>query len=83
LKLGGELTPAQQEICKRAKQGRDEMLAPMRSMMKSPNAGGSAGPLNPFDTGIVVQPHVREHPKIGRNDPCWCGSGTKYKRCHL
>lgn len=21
--------------------------------------------------------------KIGRNDPCWCGSGIKYKRCHL
>lgn len=21
--------------------------------------------------------------KIGRNDPCWCGSGAKYKRCHL
>jgi hypothetical protein len=23
-------------------------------------------------------------PKIlGRNDPCWCGSGMKYKKCHL
>lgn len=21
-------------------------------------------------------------PKIGRNDPCWCGSGKKYKKCH-
>lgn len=21
--------------------------------------------------------------KIGRNAPCWCGSGEKYKRCHL
>ncbi|HEX9654043.1 MAG TPA: SEC-C metal-binding domain-containing protein, partial [bacterium] len=21
--------------------------------------------------------------KIGRNDPCWCGSGKKFKRCHL
>ena len=20
---------------------------------------------------------------IGRNDPCWCGSGVKYKKCHL
>ena len=19
----------------------------------------------------------------GKNDPCWCGSGTKYKKCHL
>jgi preprotein translocase subunit SecA len=24
----------------------------------------------------------REEPKIGRNDPCWCGSGKKYKKCH-
>lgn len=23
------------------------------------------------------------HDKVGRNDPCWCGSGKKYKRCHL
>jgi len=22
-------------------------------------------------------------PKVGRNDPCWCGSGKKYKQCHL
>ena len=21
--------------------------------------------------------------KLGRNDPCWCGSGEKYKRCHM
>ena len=21
--------------------------------------------------------------KIGRNDPCWCGSGKKYKKCHI
>ncbi|MCA9581208.1 MAG: preprotein translocase subunit SecA [Myxococcales bacterium] len=24
----------------------------------------------------------REKPKVGRNDPCWCGSGKKYKSCH-
>jgi preprotein translocase subunit SecA len=24
----------------------------------------------------------REEPKIGRNDPCWCGSGKKFKKCH-
>ncbi|MGH9111869.1 MAG: YecA family protein, partial [Acidimicrobiales bacterium] len=23
------------------------------------------------------------HPSPGRNDPCWCGSGRKYKQCHL
>ena len=24
----------------------------------------------------------REAPKVGRNDPCPCGSGKKYKKCH-
>jgi SEC-C motif-containing protein len=27
-------------------------------------------------------PVVRESPKVGRNDPCPCGSGKKYKKCH-
>lgn len=31
----------------------------------------------------VEQPYVRETPKIGRNDPCPCGSGKKYKKCCL
>ena len=26
---------------------------------------------------------VRRGPTPGRNDPCWCGSGKKYKACHL
>jgi len=25
----------------------------------------------------------RSKPKVGRNDPCWCGSGKKYKNCHM
>jgi preprotein translocase subunit SecA len=25
---------------------------------------------------------MREGPKIGRNEPCPCGSGKKYKHCH-
>jgi uncharacterized protein YecA (UPF0149 family) len=24
----------------------------------------------------------RDRPKVGRNDPCPCGSGKKYKKCH-
>jgi hypothetical protein len=30
---------------------------------------------------VPPQPYVREEPKIGRNDPCPCGSGKKYKKC--
>ncbi|MES1981459.1 MAG: preprotein translocase subunit SecA [Pseudomonadota bacterium] len=34
------------------------------------------------DTANEVQPFVRGGEKIGRNDPCPCGSGKKYKQCH-
>jgi len=34
------------------------------------------------DAGEVNQPYVRKDPKIGRNEPCWCGSGKKFKQCH-
>ena len=26
--------------------------------------------------------HVEDRDRIGRNDPCWCGSGKKFKKCH-
>ena len=29
-----------------------------------------------------AQPYVRKERKIGRNEPCWCGSGRKFKQCH-
>ncbi len=29
-----------------------------------------------------AQPYVRNDVKVGRNDPCWCGSGKKFKHCH-
>jgi uncharacterized protein YecA (UPF0149 family) len=28
-----------------------------------------------------LKPITRESPKVGRNDPCLCGSGKKYKKC--
>ncbi len=38
---------------------------------------GEEGPPEP-----VQQRVVDESQQIGRNDPCWCGSGKKYKKCH-
>ena len=39
--------------------------------------------LNPDDeNGEQAQLEVTQGPKIGRNDPCPCGSGKKYKQCH-
>ncbi len=34
------------------------------------------------DKAISEQPFVRLSEKVGRNDPCTCGSGKKYKHCH-
>jgi SEC-C motif-containing protein len=31
--------------------------------------------------GIRTGPYVRQEPKVGRNDPCGCGSGKKAKKC--
>jgi preprotein translocase subunit SecA len=33
-------------------------------------------------TGTSEQPQASKGPKVGRNDPCYCGSGKKYKKCH-
>jgi preprotein translocase subunit SecA len=34
------------------------------------------------EQNVLEQPFVREGAKVGRNDPCPCGSGKKYKQCH-
>ncbi len=31
---------------------------------------------------VVEQRRVDQSEQIGRNDPCWCGSGKKFKKCH-
>jgi preprotein translocase subunit SecA len=31
---------------------------------------------------VVEQRRVDESQQVGRNDPCWCGSGKKFKKCH-
>jgi len=45
----------------------------------APNESGEAE-VTP-DQGLLGQP-AQELPRVGRNDPCPCGSGQKYKACH-
>ena len=49
--------------------------APAAAVADTGNGSGNGG-TNP---ATVVK---GEDEKIGRNDPCWCGSGKKYKKCH-
>jgi len=53
----------------------------------SPGIGDDAGELSTETESEVAvaerpQPFVRSGQKVGRNDPCPCGSGKKYKQCH-
>ncbi len=50
-----------------------------RSMQfTGPNQGAAAA----GEEAGKVKTVVRDQPKVGRNDPCPCGSGKKYKKCH-
>ena len=45
----------------------------------------TATPIGGGGGAVATQPRQRvasEHDKLGRNDPCWCGSGKKFKKCH-
>jgi preprotein translocase subunit SecA len=51
----------------------------------APAVGGvTAGTVGGGATAVATQQQrvVADRDKIGRNDPCWCGSGKKYKKCH-
>jgi preprotein translocase subunit SecA len=69
-------------------------VPPRRPQAPVTLSGGSASagretaapaPPRPARTGgddAPVKSVRRDEPKIGRNDPCWCGSGKKFKKCH-
>jgi preprotein translocase subunit SecA len=42
---------------------------------------GNGGPVDE-PLPVIEQRRVDQEHQIGRNDPCWCGSGKKFKKCH-
>ena len=68
--------------------GADAIAAAGGGMVAGPGAAVTAA--TPVGGGggavITTQPQQQivrsEEQKLGRNDPCWCGSGKKYKKCH-
>jgi hypothetical protein len=81
--LGGHLTAAQQHKFAQADAARRRLVAQLPWDLDTPDgaaeytttvARGAPRPQRPRTTG---------KPKLGRNAPCWCGSGMKYKKCHL
>jgi preprotein translocase subunit SecA len=47
-----------------------------------PHDRPSRTPLRVGGDDAAVHTIRRDEPKVGRNDPCPCGSGKKYKKCH-
>jgi preprotein translocase subunit SecA len=46
------------------------------------SGGGNVMEIDPRASAPAAAPFVRPLPKVGRNEPCPCGSGRKYKHCH-
>jgi preprotein translocase subunit SecA len=67
-----EVTALEEEQRRRA------AALPQHEVHESYSAIEEAAPAEVSATETVV----RRGPKIGRNDPCPCGSGRKYKQCH-
>jgi preprotein translocase subunit SecA len=69
---------------------REQELARQRMQFHHTQASAMTQPSPPAEQGgpplraqeDKIEPFVRDLPKVGRNDPCPCGSGRKYKVCH-
>lgn len=79
--------PLEQRQPQQIKEGHEKKtdMSQMRANKAQVDAAGSdyaADENDYYDPNPVKQEPVRVGPKIGRNDPCPCGSGKKYKNCH-
>ena len=82
--------PVQQEQAPQLREGRQQKtdMSRMRANKEEIEATGDDYGANekdyydPSGGPAVKQEPIKVGPKIGRNDPCPCGSGKKYKNCH-
>ncbi|WP_092387356.1 preprotein translocase subunit SecA [Halopseudomonas salegens] len=73
--------PAEEEA--RLRQQAEDLARRMQFKHDEANAlGQSEAPEQPAAGTPNAAPVTRDGPKVGRNDPCPCGSGKKYKHCH-
>jgi preprotein translocase subunit SecA len=94
---GPQLSPAQVAALQAAQRNRGAAQAMMSGAPVARSSAAPAQAPRPSQPGAAPQqaqaqqrmsapPKVetvkRDKPKVGRNDPCWCGSGKKYKNCH-
>jgi hypothetical protein len=81
--VGGHVTAAQQQKFTQADAPRRRFVAQMPWDVDAP--GASAGRSTRMARAARGPHHSRTagNRKLGRNAPCWCRSGEKYKKCHL
>ena len=76
----------QKQAAVRAAQELEKKIAEQKKRQRVVESHADAATANAGGDGAAVErptaPIVRQTPKVGRNDPCPCGSGKKYKRCH-
>ena len=63
-------------------QQRREEAAKQKVAFEHAEAGSAVAEVADAPPPAAPQPMTRAQPKVGRNDPCPCGSGKKYKQCH-
>jgi preprotein translocase subunit SecA len=80
LPSGGNMEEAAIQEERRKAQQAQPKLQTTREEVSAPQQ--QQGPPQAAQEPRKVETVVRQDPKIGRNDPCPCGSGKKYKNCH-
>jgi preprotein translocase subunit SecA len=93
LQLQPKVVQGQQGHGQTQAQATGQSQAQAAGQTQGQNNGGAAGELlstTPIARNIrtnrdapAAQTVRKSGPDVGRNDPCWCGSGKKYKNCHM
>lgn len=80
IKILARVEPITREQMEEIERQRAEALARQKMQLQHAEASALGAPEQPEPQ--AAQPFVREGMKVGRNDPCPCGSGKKFKQCH-
>ena len=77
---------AREEVDDLEQQGRQQPqnVSYQHQQADAMHQSAEAGRTNADESAAAApqQPYVRGERKLGRNEPCWCGSGKKFKHCH-
>jgi preprotein translocase subunit SecA len=77
-----EIDREEQERQRRLARALQAQHAQAQSLVAPEEPEQAAGPVARQPTAAPQAPFVRGDRKVGRNEPCPCGSGKKYKHCH-